>query len=394
MAALKLSLAEMLYRRELLRRELESRLTEESIARARGDYHARKPPRPCGFTVHSVVGCTFACSYCYLPDMGFSFSSASPYGLTGEEVTYALLLNRYFLPGRLGSLIAVGSVGEPFADERGARKTLEYLAAFSKYLGNPVQFSTKAVLTYEHVKALASISLPLSPLVTIVSTRHHKVLEPRAPSPEERFELLRKLRQSGLKPILFLRPVIPGVNLDEVDDLLSEAKSSGAVGVVVGGFRVTLTNLSRLKAAGINLEVEARLPRLPSKGEQIPLAMEDVKRQVVSMAREKGLVPFLSACCANTYTAYLRDSLRAPCPGLDFIERKFCTECAVNCSQQKTEVDPEEVKDMVRRLTGGEDFEVVVEDKYITLRGAAKRKLKPAHKHLLEVGYRRRVVYR
>jgi len=395
MATLRLSLAELLYRREFLKLELEAKLPEESATRARNDYHARKPPRPCGFTVHSVLGCTFACNYCYLPDMGISFSSASPYGLRGEEITYALLSNSYFLPGRLGSLIAVGSVGEPFVDEKGSRKTLEYLAAFSKYLGNPVQFSTKALLSEEHVRALAAMKLPLSPLVTVISLQNHKVLEPHAPSPEERFLTIKRLRQSGLKPILFLRPLIPGVNLDDVEDIIVEAKNSGAVGVVVGGFRATATNLTRLKKLGVNLsEVEARIKKPPQRGEQVPLSMEDLKRKVLNVAREKGLVPFLSACCANNFTAYLRDSLRAPCPGLDFIEGKFCTECPVGCPRQKTEVDPEEVKSVVKRFTGGGELEVTVDDRYIVLSRLMKRKLKPVHKHLLEVGYRRRVLFR
>lgn len=392
---MRLSLAELLYRREFLKRELEAKLPEESIERARSDYHARKPPRPCGFTVHSVLGCTFACSYCYLPDMGLSFSSASPYGLRGEEIVYALLSNSYFLPGRLGSLIAVGSVGEPFLDEKASRKTLEYLMAFSKYLGNPVQFSTKAALSEEQAKALAGLNTPLSPLVTIVTLRHYNALETRAPSPDERLLTIKRLRQSGLKPLLFLRPLIPGVNADEVEDILREAKSSGAVGVVIGGFRATVTNLLRLKRVGLNLsEVEARMQRFPERGEQVPLSVEDLKREVVSIAREKGLVPLLSACCANTFAAYLRDSHKAPCPGLDFIEGKFCTRCPVDCPHQVTEVDPEEVKQMIKRFVGSGVPEVATDDRYLVLPSSMRRKLKPVHKHLLEVGYRRRVLFR
>ena len=389
---LKLSLERLLYDRERLRRELESVLPRESVIRATSDYHSRKPPRPCGFTVHSAVGCPFACTYCYLPDMGVNYASARPYGLKGEEMVLALLSNPYFLPGRLGSLIALGSIGEPFADSSTTQKTLEYLAAFSRYLGNPTQFSTKAALGDDVARSLAGIKLPLSPLVTVVTLGRSAVLEPGAPSPEVRLEVIRRLREQGLKPILFLRPLIPGVNTEELDDLLSEAKRHGAIGVVVGGFRATASNLLRLARAGLDLsEVKRRLPKQPAPGEQVSLDLHDLKQDVVRLAREKGLIPFLSACCANNFTAFLYDSLRALCPGLDFIHGRFCTRCPVDCPSLRTGVDPEEVSRMVRRLTG-EGGSVDIDDRLLVIRGVKKRRLKPVHRYLLEVGYRRRVV--
>jgi len=389
---LKLSLEELLYDRERLRRELEARLPRESVVRATSDYHSRKPPRPCGFTVHSAVGCSFACTYCYLPDMGVNYASARPYGLKGDEMVLALLSNPYFLPGRLGPPIAVGSVGEPFANSGTTQKTLEYLMSFSRHLGNPTQFSTKACLEDEVVRRLASVKLPLSPLVTVVTLRRSTALEPRAPSPEARLESIRRLREHGLKPILFLRPLIPGVNTDELGDLLSEARRHGALGVVIGGFRATASNLLRLARAGVDLsEVKRRLPKHPAPGEQVPLELHDLKLEVLKLAREKGLVPFMSACCANNFTAFLYDSLRSPCPGLDFIDGRFCTRCPVDCPSVKTEVDREEVVRMLRRLTG-ESGSVEVDDRWLIIRGVKRRKLNPAHKYLLEVGYRREVV--
>lgn len=318
--------------------------------------------------------------------------SARPYGLKGDEMVLALLSNPYFLPGRLGSPIAVGSIGEPFADSSTTQKTLEYLASFSRHLGNPTQFSTKARLEDEVARYIAGVKLPLSPLVTVITLRRSTALEPGAPSPEARLESIRKLREHGLKPILFLRPLIPGVNTDELEDLLSEAKRRGAVGVVVGGFRATASNLLRLARAGVDLsEVKRRLPKQPAPGEQVSLELHDLKLEVLKLAREKGLVPFLSACCANNYTAFLQDSLRAPCPGLDFVDGRFCTRCPVDCPSIRTEVDPEEVSRVLKRLgyeSGGAD----VEERYLVVHGIKRRKLNPIHKYLLEVGYRRRVI--
>lgn len=390
---MELSLKDLLYRKTLLRKELEQRLSLESIRKAKGDYHARKPPRPCGMTVHSVVGCKYGCLYCYLPDMGISNAAHQPYGLTGEEMTYALLSNPAFLPGRLGTFIAMGSVGEPFADEPSFSKTLEYLRTFSRYLGNPTQFSTKSTLSEAQVKALASIKLPLSPLVTIITLKHHLKLEPSAPLPSERLESIKLLRKHGLFPILFLRPIIPGVNTDEIDELLSEARRNGAVGVVFGGLRVTPLILERLERAGFNTEpIIRRLRGQLKKGVQLPVDLADVKEDAVKIAREKGLVPFLSACCANNYTAMIYDGLRAPCPGLDYVDGRFCTICPVQCPNIETRVDEEEVREIVEKITSRQVLEVSVDDKFIHLRIKGKRRLTPVERALFEVGYRRKVI--
>ncbi|MGC8994056.1 MAG: radical SAM protein, partial [Pyrobaculum sp.] len=36
---------------------LEERLAREEILEARRDHHAKRPPRPCGITIHTGVGC-------------------------------------------------------------------------------------------------------------------------------------------------------------------------------------------------------------------------------------------------------------------------------------------------------------------------------------------------
>jgi len=393
--ALKLSLRDLYYRKILLTRELENKLPLDAALKVGGDYHARKPPRPCGATVHSVVGCAYRCTYCYLPDMGVSNSVYNTYALSGEEMTYALLSNPSFLPGRLGTLIAIGSLGEPFVDDSAFHRTLEHLQAFSRYLGNPTQFSTKSALKETQVRALAAVKLPLSPLVTLVTLTKSERLEPGAPSPEARLETIKMMRKNGLHPVVFLRPLIPGVNSEEVDDILAASKAHGAVGVVIGGFRVTPLILDRLEKAGFDTsEIRRRVKAELKQGKQLPVELHDVKREALAIAREKGLVPFLSACCANNYTAMLHDGLRAPCPGLDYIDGRFCTLCPVNCPSIQTFVDESEVKEFVEKLTSVKVLELRLDEKFIYLRLAGKKRISPHVRAVLEVGYRRKVVMR
>lgn len=345
----KFSLKESLYQKVKIRKELVEKFSFERVHRAKEDYHARKPPRHCGITVHSVVGCTYKCSYCYLPEMGIAYSKAQPYGLGGEDVTLSLLFNPSFLPGLSGTYVALGSIGEPFHPV-GARRTLEYIETFSRILGNPIQFSTKAALD-DHVarRLLQARGSPINPLVTIVTLKYDERIEPIAPPPVRRLETIANLRKSGLYPMLFLRPLIPG--LQGWTELLRESKSSGAVAVVFGGLRVTPRIVARLASVGVDTShILKRVKGQLREGTQISVQSQDLKEHLAEEARRIGLTPLFSACCANTLNIYLAKGVRVPCPSLCFIEGQFCAKCPVNCQSIEVEVDPDEVKWAVKEF--------------------------------------------
>ncbi len=284
-----------------VKRRIEELLSKDDIRVALRDHHARRRPRPCGMTIHTGIGCNLRCTYCYIEDMGFPWST-KPYPLTGLQLVYALASNPYFLPGRNGTLVAIGSVTEPFLGIT-REKTFEYIEAISKYLGNPIQFSTKMYLSVRDAERLKKYDSGISPLVTIVTIKYKDKLEPLAPPVSKRFETIDNLRRAGLKPILFLRPIIPGIIEDEYAEILEEARRNGAVGVVIGSLRVTNRILERLRKAGLDIsEILRRLPRKPRGNEQIPIRVNDLKEEITRYARKIGLIPFPEACMANLYT--------------------------------------------------------------------------------------------
>ncbi len=303
------------------------KLSREEKEEALRDHHAHRPPRPCGMTIHTGIGCTLRCIYCYIEDMGFKWG-IKPYPLTPLQLVYALASNPYFIPGRNGTLIAIGSVTEPFLPET-REKTLGYIEAIAEYLGNPIQFSTKMTIDEEAIKRMTRADPGISPLVTIITFKYHDKLEPYAPPPHERLEIIKKMARHGLKPILFYRPIIPGISEEEYPEILREAKKHGAIGVVAGSLRVTPRILSRLQSVGIPVEeIKKRLPRPPRPREQVSVDTRDIKKEIMEYASSIGLVAFPEACMANLYThgytcwrmqAY---GIRAPTPppGIDVEE--------------------------------------------------------------------------
>ncbi|HIP65098.1 MAG TPA: radical SAM protein [Pyrodictium sp.] len=286
--------------KERLRDRIGSMIDGSSIRKALEDGHAKRRPRPCGMTVHTSTGCKFGCVYCYVPDMGFPMKP-QPYPLTGLELVYALLNNPYFLPGPHGTLLAFGSVTEPFMEEA-VECTIDYLEKTRKFLGNPTQISTKAFIDEKLLATLLRVMDPqTSFLVTIITIKHAEKLEPNAPRPSERFETIRRLSKASVHVTLFLRPIIPGLTESEIPTLLSKAKENGAKGVVPGSLRVTPGILRRLELAGLNIdEIKRRLPRQPrDPKDQVTVKEHDLKRLVEVYARKLGLRVYPSSCAAN-----------------------------------------------------------------------------------------------
>ncbi|BEP17572.1 hypothetical protein PYJP_09240 [Pyrofollis japonicus] len=297
-------LEELLKLKSSLASRLESELSQREIEQARNDHHAKRRPRPCGMTIHTGIGCNLGCLYCYVPDMGFPMKP-KPYPLNGKQLVYALLMNKYFVPGPHGTLLAFGSVTEPFLPETKER-ALEYIEATYHYLRNPQQISTKSILSDEDIDKLVRVSDPnINVLITIVTINFAKKLEPAAPSPEKRLDFASKLISKGISVTLFMRPIIPGVTDREAENILSLARKAGIRTVVLGSLRVTPGIIKRLKASGVVdiREILKRLPRNPrSDKDQATIVENDIKDRIAKLARKLGLIVLPSSCSANVYS--------------------------------------------------------------------------------------------
>ncbi len=290
-------LVEALRRKERIIEKLESLLSKESISKALRDHHSKRVPRPCGITIHTGVGCSLGCIYCYVPDMGFPMKP-EPYPLSGLEMTYALAVNPYVYPGY--TLAAYGSVTEPFLPET-TSKALEYISTVYKYLRLPSQVSTKIPVTRELATKLKESEPRLSVLVTLITIDKADVLEPNAPSPLRRLKSIETMRGEGLHITLFMRPIVPGVTDREAEKIIALAAEKGVNGVVLGSLRVTPGIIKRSTLRGLDIgEIMKRLPRKPrSSRDQVTIRETDLKKKIARIAEENGLTVYPSACAAN-----------------------------------------------------------------------------------------------
>ena len=271
--------------KEELIREYESELSEEEIEKARKNDHARRKPRPCGFTVHIAKGCSGGCLYCYVN------SPPKLVDLSPKALVYSLLLNLLFEPGK--SFVAVGAICEPLDYPE---YTKEFLKEMFK-LGNPIQISTKEV-NYElagilkKVDALISMSIPFDEIC--------KKFEPRRPPPSERLEFCKEI--GGC---VFLRPILPTIDLKTYIKGI-EVIADYTDRIILGNLRLTREVKKKL-----------RISSLPKKYYERKKILEDYAKQI-------GLIVFRSACCSNAYKHNVVCWNRC-------WEKGFCSRCPNRC---------------------------------------------------------------
>jgi DNA repair photolyase len=272
--------------RQRVIKTLEEKLSEEERREARQDHHAKRPPRPCGITIHTGVGCPLACAYCYIYDMGFP-GSAKPYKLSPLQLAYAVATNPHVAVGPWGTLVAVGSVTEPFLPQT-RELALGYMKAIAAYLSNPLQVSTKMPPPPE----LAEVQGGLDVLISVTDLLGK--LEPRAPPPLERLRAGAELIKRGVSATLFVRPIVPGITDRDLTRLLALAAELGYRRVVFGTLRVTKGIVARLRAFGVDV---APYVRELHERRQTPIRYP--KEKFAAVARQMGFEVLPASCAAN-----------------------------------------------------------------------------------------------
>ena len=267
------------------------------IDKAVGDHHASRRPIPCGLTIHTGIGCPYQCVYCYIYSMGFPRKIVK-YPLSPEELGYSILSNKNFIPGRYGTLLALGSVTEPLHIAT-RDYTLNLLSILYRF-GNPIQLSTKESLEYLDAARFKPFRNRLNVLITVTTIDKARLIEPYAPDPYKRLEFGGFLIDLGISTTLFIRPAIPGVTDREIENILKYSEKYGFKEVIFGTLRVNNDILDRFRSISepVYREVASRSPELEGN-KQKPIYMRDIKERLVKKAREMGFKVLPTACSAS-----------------------------------------------------------------------------------------------
>ena len=259
----------------------------------------------------SGFDCPVGCVYCYIYNDGYALGPPRPSRLTGDEVKRRLVSDSRFKAGKNGTIVSIGCVSEPFHPVL-EEKTLEYMESLSD-LGNPIQFAAKFPVSDWGIRRIAKIDAPVYPMISISTLKNYRALEPAAPPPLARLAGIRKLANAGLHTTLLFKPVMPGVNENEQDQVIRAALDYGAKSLVAGIMYINNYLAKKLEESGFDtksLQTRGTDPVQPIwvENEISPVKSHDLLDSIIQKARLAGLKAFKDTVCV------ISEDLRIACP--------------------------------------------------------------------------------
>jgi DNA repair photolyase len=214
------------------------------------------------WSINPYRGCEFGCRYCYarythefmapkVPASAGGDSGATPATAQASAVdlrdpeTFERLIflkqnAAWLLEQELRKIdpseeIALGTATDPYQPiERRARITRSLLEVFSRRSGYRLGIVTKSSLIARDADLLAEIAshniLVVHITITTADARLARILEPRAPRPDIRFQTVSRLRQAGIRTGILCSPLLPGITDSEeaIDGMARRAAEAGA----------------------------------------------------------------------------------------------------------------------------------------------------------------------
>ncbi len=188
-------------------------------------------------SINPYRGCEHGCVYCYARP-AHAYMGLSP-GLDFESKLFikpnaaALLREELTAPKYVPATIALGANTDPYQPiERSYRITrgvIEVLAEFQHPFGI-VTKSANVTRDLDLLKPLAELDLVKVALsVTTLDTKLARSMEPRASTPAKRLAAIEMLARAGVRTVVMMGPIIPGLNDHEIENILKSARNAGAL---------------------------------------------------------------------------------------------------------------------------------------------------------------------
>lgn len=198
--------------------------------------HNDSPDVGFSWSVNPYRGCFHACAYCYArPSHEYlSFGAGTDFErkIVVKTRAPALLRDAFDVPTWRGDLVAFSGVTDCYQPlETSYRLTRGCLEVCVEYR-NPAAIITKAPLVERDVDLLqelcrvARVSVGVS--VPFWDETKARAIEPFVTTPGRRIRTIERLARAGVRVGVMVAPIIPGLNDEDMADVLRAARGAGA----------------------------------------------------------------------------------------------------------------------------------------------------------------------
>ena len=285
------------------------------------------------FFVSPILGCTGACSYCYLRIKDFNCPHENK--ITKSDLISVAKKSDEFTIGKNGGIISVGAWGDIFP--LGNDRLIAHSVDVIKYLlswGNPVQIMSKNILSEALVKEIAhSIEYPgqLVYSTTITSINYWEKFEPGTVNPVERLKTCSLFKKIGVPTNVLIKPFLPGITDREIDDIVDMIIDYDIDYVTLGVLYCTpqiveAVNNNSFLAKNLDIGLIFRENHLDCNGKDVVSStLDDAVIEYMSYLKSKKIKTFLKSSCVSSNVLGIVN------PSKYYINKnKYCIACG-NC---------------------------------------------------------------
>ena len=196
------------------------------------------PDVPFRWSLNPYRGCLHGCSYCFArpshEQLGFNAGIDFETRIMVKPDAPALLRKTFLSPRWTPEFVSLSGNTDCYQPvERTLRITRGCLEVFAEFR-NPVGIITKSALVMRDVDLLSELArddaVHVFSSITTLDPELAARLEPRAARPRRRLEAVAALSVAGVPVAVMVGPVIPGLNDEEIPQILLAARAAGACG--------------------------------------------------------------------------------------------------------------------------------------------------------------------
>ncbi|MDD7793314.1 SPL family radical SAM protein [Clostridium sp. 'White wine YQ'] len=201
------------------------------------------------YNMNIYRGCQHGCIYCDSRSQCYHVENFDDEIIVKSNVLE--LLKKELSSKRVVGTIGTGAMSDPYIPlEKKYNLTGEALKII-EYYKFPVTIITKSSLILKDIETLKGINKSTQATVgitiTTIDEKLARIIEPKAPSPLERLEALKKLSMEGIYTGVLMMPILPYIN-DSEDNIRTIIEASNRAGAkfIIPMFGVTLRDAQRV----------------------------------------------------------------------------------------------------------------------------------------------------
>jgi len=194
------------------------------------------PDIPFDRSVNAYRGCEHGCIYCYARPthayLGLSPGLDFETRLSAKPDAAKLLRETWAKPGYRARMLALGTNTDPYQPIEARFGITRQLLELCLETRHPVIITTKSSRVTRDLDLLTELArqqlTAVAVSVTSLDGAIARTLEPRAPSPANRLNAIRRLSEAGVPTHISISPVIPAITDHEMERLIAAGAAAGA----------------------------------------------------------------------------------------------------------------------------------------------------------------------